>query len=146
MVGHIGVLEDIPGYHYDFSTAPTGLRPLGALVDASHWCPDMPFYSIALIYMIFNFPLAPYKPRLEPINLRILKCSRRPGLEKTLCRKKHGTNRYSRMRCQLNLGTVKLNVQILTSSTLLFLYSLYSVYSVVHIHVSFGMICPSDIN
>lgn len=43
MVGHIGVLEDIPGYHYDFSTAPKRLRPLGALVDASHCCPDMPF-------------------------------------------------------------------------------------------------------
>ena len=58
MVGHIGVLEYTPGYHYDFSTAPKRLRPLGALVDASHWCPDMPFCSfIALIHIIIILDL-----------------------------------------------------------------------------------------
>lgn len=77
MVGHIGVLEDIPGYHYDFSTAPKRLRPLGALVDASHCCPDMPFnFFLASIniHIIRDF-LSEFRMSLGP-SLKIPKTSK----------------------------------------------------------------------
>lgn len=74
MVGHIGVLEDIPGYHYDFSTAPKRLRPLGALVDASHCCPDMPIFLLASINNIYLFrdflSFRTYEPGLESLQYR----------------------------------------------------------------------------